>query len=321
MTLPAVRGRRRAIVNGMSSEATPGHVLFTQERKVIMSNSARHATNSDTFRTIERRLGNLNPPVLLTDHIGSELRVHGNTLDGVDFVAKDRKKLLTALRAAKDTSGEPVFAEGSKEDPKHWARKGIKGDPKHWALKLSFAATDGIGFREIWRLRLTDRTLRLSNARPPGLNIPPLDGRFSANFGDNINLPDLSSLHCAVAEDTSATPTRTICNIHIDEMGFVMTGPDNEVVVDPDFLRHTLVELLWKTKLKGELPSWAIDRVNLIVPSSPNRYAKVGISFDLAKSKQYKLAISGSCGLAGVGGFECSGTMNLTGTHDLGGSH
>jgi hypothetical protein len=285
-----------------------------------MSNSA--ATNSDTFRTIENRLSHFNPPILLKKHIGSDLRVHGNTLDGVDFVVKDRNKLLEELRAARDTSGQPVFAEGSKEDPKHWTRKGIKGDPKHWALKLSFAATDGIGFREIWRLRLTDRALRLSKARPPGLNVPTLDGHFSANFGDDINLPDLSSLHCAVAEDTSEKPARTICNIHIDAMGFVMTGPNNEVVVDPDFLRHTLVELLWKTKLKGKIPGWAVDRVNLIVPSSPNKYSKVGISFDVAHSKQYNLVISGSCGLASVGGFECSGTMNLVGTHDLlGGFH
>src|SRR5947209_1391456 len=106
-----------------------------------MSNSA--ATNSDTFRTIENRLSHFNPPILLKKHIGSELRVHGNTLDGIDFVVMDRNKLLEELRAARDIKGEQVFAEGSKEDPKHWTRKGIKGDPKHWALKLSFASTDG----------------------------------------------------------------------------------------------------------------------------------------------------------------------------------
>ncbi len=73
-----------------------------------------------------------------------------------------------------------------------------------------------------------------------------------------MDLPDLSSLHCAIADDT--------CNIHIDEMGFVMTGRNGDVVVDPDFLRHTLVELLWKTKLKGKIPLWALDRFSFVIP-------------------------------------------------------
>jgi hypothetical protein len=41
----------------------------------------------------------------------------------------------------------------------------------------------------------------------------------------------------------------------------------------------------------------------------------VGISFDLAKSETVKLSISGSCGV--LGGFNCSGVLNLTGSHDL----
>ena len=67
-----------------------------------MSNSASDATNSDTFRTIEKRLGDFNPPVVLKEHIGSDLQVGESTLGGVTFVVKNRTNLLKALRAAKD---------------------------------------------------------------------------------------------------------------------------------------------------------------------------------------------------------------------------
>ena len=285
-----------------------------------MSGSMQKAMNSGTFRTIEQRLANLLPAIELRKHIGTDIRVHDSTLDGIDFFVKDRDRLINELRAARTLDGEPVFAEGSKEDVKHWQRKGIKGDPKHWALNLSFASTNGIGFREIWRFKLSGRALRIADARPPGLGIASLDGTFSGNFGDDMNLPDFSSLHVAVSEDKTADTQRTICNIHIDQTGFVMSGPDQNLVVNPDFLRHLVVELLWKTKLKGKIPGWARERVDLVLPSSYNAFSKVGLGYDFVKSNEFNLSLTGACGLAGMGGFECVATFNLTGTHNLLGS-
>lgn len=264
-----------------------------------MPTKGAHAKRSSTYEKIASRLARLNPPVKIGEHlVESSLVAKDNTLDGINFEPTiDRKTnkptLLAALRAAKDTLGKPAFAES-----------GI--DPAHWALEASYGETLGIGFREIWRLRLSNRPLRWNEGKP-GLNLPSLDAGFSAHFGDNPTLPDLSSLHCAV--------TRVICNIHIDEMGFVMESADGEIAVNPDFLRHTIVELLWKTNLRGKLPDWAVDHVNLIIPSSPNKYSRVGVSFDLVQSDKVKLAVTGTCGLAG--GFNCSGTLNLTGTHDI----
>ncbi len=123
-----------------------------------------------------------------------------------------------------------------------------------------------------------------------------------------MDLPDLSSLHCAIADD--------VCNIHIDEMGFVMTGPSGDVVVDPDFLRHTIVELLWKTNLKGKIPIWALDRFSFTIPSSRNDFSRAGVSFDLVQSKTYKLTLAGSCTIHGE--FECSGNLSFSGSHNLG---
>src|SRR4051794_12944199 len=87
---------------------------------------------------------------------------------------------------AKDLSGEKAFAEGSMHDP------------RHWALRLSFTATHGIGFREIWRPHLSDRPLSIADGRN-GLYPPQWNSRFSANFGDSMQLPDLSSLHCGIS--------------------------------------------------------------------------------------------------------------------------
>jgi hypothetical protein len=264
-----------------------------------MSTKGAAAKKTRTYEKIEARLANLD--VKLADHIDpvSSLVAHERTLDGINFTPKKDPKtkkpsFLEALRRARDTVGQPAFAEGS------------KFDHEHWALQLSYKATEGRGFREIWRLRLTDRPLRWTEGRP-GLNVPSFDAGLSAHFGDNPTMPDLSSLHCAVTDGS--------CNVHIDEMGFVMETPSGGLAVDPDFLRHTLIELIWKTKLKGKIPDWAVERVNFIVPSSYNNYSRVGISFDLARSETVKLSVNGSCGV--LGGFNCSGTLNLTGSHDV----
>jgi hypothetical protein len=253
------------------------------------------AKGSDTYRRIATRLSGFNPPILIDQHIASDLFAGRTTLDGISFVARDYDRLLAALRNAKDLSGEKAFAEGSMHDP------------RHWALRLSFTATHGIGFREIWRPHLSDRPLSIADGRN-GLYPPQWNSRFSANFGDSMQLPDLSSLHCGISKET--------CNIHIDEMGFVMTGPTGDIVVSPDFLRHTLVELLWKTKLNGKIPLWALDRFSFVIPSSPNNFSRAGLSFDVVQSKTYKLTLTGTCSI--LGGIECSGTLSFSGSHNLG---
>ena len=260
------------------------------------------ALTGSVYQTIAKRMALLNPSIRLGDHmVVSSLKAKDNTLDGIEFEPKiDRisgePTLLRALRIAKDAIGQPAFVEGH------------AGDPSEPALSASFAETKGRGFREIWRFRLTDRPLRWASGRP-GVQVPSLDAEFSAQFGDDITLPDLSSLHCAVSIHR--------CNVHIDEMGFVMANAAGEVMLSPDLFRHVVVELLWKTKLRRKIPDWAVDRINLIVPSAPNRFSKVGISYDMAKSEKAKISITGACGWKG--GFNCSGTLNFVGLHDLGG--
>jgi hypothetical protein len=252
------------------------------------------ARDNPVYQKIARRLAALNPSINIDEHIGAKIVVGHSTLDGITFEAKDHKRLEDALRACKDASGGPAFAVGSKDDP------------SHWALRISFKATKGIGFREIWRPYLSDRPLSMDDVLPGRERFSK--NRFSANFGDRLDLPDLTSLHCAVSPYE--------CNVHIDEMGFVMTDANGSVIVNPNAPRHTAVELLWKTNLKGKVPQWVLDRFSFDIFSTPNDFSRVGVSFDLVQSEKYKLTLRGGCGVHG--GFNCSGTLTFSAKHDVG---
>jgi len=247
------------------------------------------AKDSPVYQKIARRLADLNPPIDIDEHIGARLKVGKSTLDGIDFEASDYKRLETLLREAKSSTGDPAFAVGAREDP------------NHWALSLSYLATKGIGFREVFRPRLSDRPLSMADARPD--RETTLRNRYSAHFGDRQDLPDLTSLHCAVSKHG--------CNVHIDEMGFVMTDARGNIILNPNFLRHTLVELVWKTNLKGKLAQWALDRFSFDIVSTPLDFARAGVSVDLIQSDRYKLSLRGSCAVAGP--FDCSGTLTFHG--------
>lgn len=281
---------------------------------------ASFAMSTEVFRKIQARLRDFSPPICIDKHLVDDPAVlqrlaaedvepivaQRNTLGGVDFVVKNREDLLIALKLAKKGT-EKAFEQGGTR-PEDWK--------EHWALAMSFMATNGIGFREPWRLFLNDRDLRIADARPPLRDQPEMDGRFSANFGNDIKL-DFSALHVAVAEFGSLRSPRTMCNIHVDETGIAMASLDDQVTITPSFAPHLANELLLKTKLEGILPAWFIDRFNLNIFSPGQEYSKVGASFDLAAGAKFRWTISGSWGLTSHGRFEWSGTTSLSLSHDL----
>jgi hypothetical protein len=240
----------------------------TEERKLDALRRAKKVTarNTDIFKKIYQRM-------------------EGLILDGLNFVAVNHNHLLTALTDLKYPGGDKVFFRGSKSG---------RG---HFVGNLSFLATDGIGFRQIWQTFAAERP----TAAPSSRNDPAMDKKFSAHFGDSPNLPDLTSVHWAVS--------KRMCNVHIDEMGFVVTDAKGNVIVDPDALRHIFVELLWKTDLQGKLPFWALDRVNFQIPSSPLDFSRVGVSVDVAEFGSLKIALNGSCSTDGK--METSGALTL----------
>jgi hypothetical protein len=280
-------------------------------------------TTTDTYRKIAARLTMLrpqidlskyfagpNPNVRLYDekaYIRRQLEKYGvaaatSTLDGVTFLPKDWEDLVKVLRIAKTSDGFDAFAEGKSPEK-----------PAHWALDLSMAATIGKGFREIWRPKLSDQPL--STRDLPGRHGFGLArGRgqwsddYSAQFGKDPQPQDITSLHFAVAPDR--------VNVHIDETGFVFEGADGALTVGPNFGHHAVNELFWKSN--PNLPRWAIDHIDLILPNSANDFSRFGISVDLYQRKDLRVTVTGSCGI--FGGFECSGTLSVSGTHDLLGS-
>lgn len=280
-------------------------------------------TTTDTYRKIAARLTMLrpqidlknyfagpNPDVRLYDekpYIRHQLEKYGvaaatTTLDGVTFLPKDWEELIKKLRIAKTTDGFDAFAEGQSPEK-----------ASHWALDLSMAATIGKGFREIWRPKLSDKPL--STRDLPGRHGFGL-GRdrgqwsdaYSSQFGKDPQPQDITSLHFAVAPDR--------VNVHIDETGFVFEAVDGALTVGPNFVHHAGNELFWKSN--PHVPRWAAEHIDLILPNSANDFSRVGISVDMYQRKDLRVTITGSCGI--FGGFECSGTVSISGTHDLLGS-
>jgi len=233
-----------------------------------------------TYETIVARCRDLIPSVDITKHIKSgTMRVANNTLDGITFEAIDpadlaaelsgRMKLPDAGKSPKPEEGALSFDTTRGPRPANASMISMKEDPKHWALKASFGATIGEGFREEWQ--------------PPPEPRPALlpttsygSKRISLGFGDTGKRLTFTALHAAVAA--------SVCNVHIDERGFVVSTPEGAVVT-PTFWGHLANELLLKTKFRdwlngaigdnvvGSLVVEAVNRLSLRFPDAENGFA------------------------------------------------
>jgi hypothetical protein len=261
-----------------------------------MANAPGDPKCNDVYKKIAARLRNNFRPAFKLENYIDETAKNGlsagkTTLDGITFVPKDWYDILVALRVAKTLDGKDAFAEGKNPEK-----------PAHWALDASMGATIGKGFREIWRPKLSTRPLSTEDL--PGRFKPKWNVGSSARFGDDPSNPlDQTSLHFAVAFDR--------CNIHIDQVGFVVVGPAGELVVDPDFAQHIVNELLWKSYGTKVFPDAIVDRISLVLPTSSNDFSRVGITADLSRQKNYRVTLTGTCAI--TGGFECATTVAVSG--------
>jgi hypothetical protein len=235
-----------------------------------------------TYDAIVARCTDLIPPVDIATHIKpGTLRVANNTLDGITFEAVDpadleaelsgRMKLPGAGKSPKPGEGALSFDTTRGPRPANASMIGMKEDPNHWALKASFGATVGEGFREQWRPPPQPR---------PALAPLPATGygsqRLSLGFGETGKRLTFTALHAAVAA--------SVCNIHIDERGFVVNTPEGAVVT-PTFWGHIANELLLKTKFRdwlngaigdtvvGPLVVEVVNRLSLRFPDAENGFA------------------------------------------------
>jgi len=133
------------------------------------------------------------------------------------------------------------------------------------AIDLSFLATSGRGFREItWR-----------------------DGA-SATL-------DFSALHLALS------PLR--CNIHIDEFGVVVGGPDGQMSLSPNALHHIANELVLKSIIKEFLHDklgispWYIDHLFVELPNTSNTFSRFGVGVEARPWRSVKVTASYTCGI------------------------
>jgi hypothetical protein len=132
-------------------------------------------------------------------------------------------------------------------------------------INLSFLATSGHGFREI-----------------------------SWTGGRSAKL-DFSALHFDLSPVS--------CNIHIDEFGVVIAGPDGQVSLSPDALHHIGNELILKTIIKEflrdkfGLSPWYIDHLFVELPNAASNYRRVGVGVEVRPWKSVRITAGYSCSL------------------------
>jgi hypothetical protein len=243
-----------------------------------------------TYGLIHRRLKDLG--VDYTKYYDGDLKVYESKLDGISFLTKkitdplQGDDLLTTLRIA-TRGGKPAFREGNQLDK------------EHWAVDASMGATVGIGFREITYLDPPRKWTRASDPASLRMN-PQADPVFAAQFGNNRLELEISSLHCAVWGN--------LARIHVDETGFVLQaipGMSDDVSMTADFLQHTLLELIWKDKLK--VPG----ALEIFVPNSANAFSSFGLTGTLNLGSKTRLQATASYNIRGENSF--SATVVLKG--------
>ncbi len=123
--------------------------LDTLRRAKVVS-----ARQTEVFKKIYARMEGLG--VDLDEHIDSHLEAGRLILDGINFVAKDHNRLLDALTNLKYPGGDTVFFRGARS---------ARG---HFVGNVSYLATEGIGFRQIWQTFPGERPIGPNAAKQPG---------------------------------------------------------------------------------------------------------------------------------------------------------
>ena len=228
--------------------------------------------------------------------------VEGKTiLQGITFPPRDFQLLLDLFRSATNSRGErafhyhplkPATGGGKVAMLLNYAEQLAYGD----LLGLSYDQTTvGLtksteerawGFREIAdTYNFEVDPMQAATTSYPGENRHSLRfGQVPAAYARKV---DITSLHVAL--------TPVACNIHIDDVGFVLRGPRSVVGLDPDFIQHLVNELIWKSILRDWLIEkygssagavWAVEHLSLMLPSSDTHYAPTGgVKLDLGTAQ------------------------------------
>ena len=249
--------------------------------------------------------------ISLDPFVAASVNALDSTLKGINFNCKDLDTIKRAFNSATDTLGRPAFYYNGQYSSGKILRELIRNAPD--LLDISFAATDGYGYREIRDMPLLPS---LSSFRPAQAN-PSFSSRFGFEDEQTVSF-DVTSLHAALGDQ--------ICNVHIDQMGFVIRGPYG-VFLDPDFPQHLVNELGWQTDLAPYLGlgigrvlklthlvrtdqgkaigNWMAKNVNLELPNFRNGYRPgVGISVNATPRLTISAKYTAKCGICQERGDE-----------------
>jgi hypothetical protein len=270
------------------AEDSPDSTTFdrSQGPQMVGDQKKHKIKNQEVFDAINTRLQTFTPKIMLGEHIVHTwekleklskqrflpVKAHRDVLNGIDFIVEDRDKLLEAIRAAK-AGGRAGFVEGSSS-----------GWKQHWPLTLSFLATDGIGFREVFRPRINDQPLD---------TMPTM--RFDTRLGRDAAI-DISALHLSVAQFSTLSQVR--CNAHIDKLTVTLGGIGDDVQISPSVISHFINELLFKTKLQGKLPDWILDTFDFSLLNPDEGFLNAGVVAHIINKPNFKWTLLFSVGLS-----------------------
>jgi hypothetical protein len=243
---------------------------------------------------IIRRLRDVN--ISLAPYVGSKVTAKDTVLKGIDFRARDLGAIKRAFDTAVDNLGRRAFYTSGRYGTGNMVAELIRNAPV--LLDMSFAATDGYGYREIRDMPLVP-TLRTSDW-------PRMSASFNSRFGfgdEREAYYEITSLHAELGAKK--------CNIHIDTFGFVMRGPSGAFLT-PDFLQHAVDELVFKEHVAPAIGSfigrlfrvngqqagnWIARNVTLDLPSYRNSYRKgIGLRVTPTPNIEVSARFTAKCG-------------------------
>ena len=245
----------------------------------------KHVAATGATGTIDPSLGGRIPGLKnsLDVTLPPFLIVGDNVLQGVTFQPVDFNELFLAVKGATNSRGEAAFHFNDDRDS--LMVNALQLD----LLSISYQQTTVgrsretekkalAGFREVadsYNFKASPVEVSSDPTAGPGL-ADEMD-RNSLKFGFSpksyARRIDITSVHVALSPEA--------CNIHIDDVGFVLRGPHGAVGLDPDFLQHLVNELLLKSKLRekfvakygaGSAAVWAVDHISVVLPSSDIKY-------------------------------------------------
>ena len=223
-------------------------------------------------------------------------KVEHRVLKGIIFKCKHLPTIKRAFDDARDGLGRIAFYYNGQYSSGKVVRELIRNAPV--LLDMSYAATDGYGYREIRDMPILPSLPAFRSVRPSAA----FNSRFGFDDEQEVDF-DVTSVHAALAEK--------ICNVHIDKFGFVMRGPFGAFLT-LDFGQHTADELGLKEKIapllgRGigrmfrvdgkEVGNWIARNINLDLPNYRSGYRKgVGVSVTPTSNLKVSAKFTAKCG-------------------------